>query len=177
MTRVGHSTVRDQYAYLNFEVAAIPVVIKMGGKNYTQQAADNLKAEVERCPTPHAVITGAAYIEDTKKGWQVSLYDTDFFLTPYQVPFSSYAEIRGKVLSVAPDQAGAVWADISASYYSKKPGAQSGEYKQRTIRVQLDKAWEQNIINHQMIVTGTLCAAVNGQPRLHVVASESVVTG
>jgi hypothetical protein len=183
VTRVGHLTAKPNFAYLNICVNDVPVVVRYGGRSYTQQQVEALHSNMKAHTNPHAVIGGDAFIQqkrskdDRPANWEVSTKDTDFIYSQFPVCDMCLAQIRGKLLSIAPSQSG-TWAEVESSYFSKNPKdpEDKGCWKPRVVRVLLDKSWGVDMAGRHIAVMGAIHATDSvGRGVVHVAAFSSVV--
>ena len=165
MAKLGRRTVKEKFAYLNFEVQGIPVVVSFGGSKYSPDKVPSF--DKEEVPVQ---IGGDAFIQDNEGKWEIKAKDSDFFV-PNQVMPMAFAQVRGKVLRAETDREGSMWVEIGSSYYSKNPTTGEGGWKDRIIRVNLDKEGDPSgLEGRRMSVIGKL-----GMNPLHVVAMDSIL--
>lgn len=196
ITSTGHLTARPNYAFLNLYISGIPVVVRYGGKNYNQRQLEIMYQGIKDHPAPWAVVGGDAFMQqcrnkdDRPANWEVSAKETDFAYSQYPMTEYCFVQVRGRIPqtqgSLAPDavevypgtKAAVMWATIESSYFSKNPSKpeDKGSWKDRLVRVKLDRPWGQNIVGHKMMVSGIIVPKrTDGQPLVHVLAFDTLV--
>ena len=170
VTRVRHCTIKDKFAFLNINVDNVPVSMNLGGNKYKQEFAKKL----EQTLRAGCYITIFDGFMDMSKGdtpvKQVVVRDDGFTISQSPIVSFSLVNIVGTVTELSIID-GNLFCTVGASYYSKKPGEQKGTYKDRFIKIMLDKQWQADITNRKIVIHGVL----DSDKEAYVKAFESII--
>lgn len=183
VTRVGNSYIKQQFAFINADIDNIPITISLGGKNYNEQMARNMEATLKGANATDSACYGVimeGHIEEMKGKyagkWEVKAKDSVFVPSLFPVNPMSHVVASGKIKELAPDEHGIPWITLGSSYYSKNPKTGEGSFKDRTIRVKLDKLWQPTVLGRRILIYGSIASHIDKSTKLvHVVANESIV--